>query len=148
MQDTRIAFIGAGNMASAIIGGLINNGYDKAQIQAADPYPPSLEKAEASFGIATSTDNNTVIANADVVLLAVKPQQMKEVCAQIQSSIVEQNPLIISIAAGITCQMLEHWLSPQLAIVRCMPNTPALVQTGATGLFANGNVSHCHHRQK
>ncbi len=139
-QNTRIAFIGAGNMASAIIGGLINNGFSAANIQAADPWQESLDKL-ATTGIQTNSDNNAIIPHADVVVLAIKPQQMKTVCADIQQSINDRKPLIISIAAGITCTMLEQWLGTDNAIVRCMPNTPALVKTGATGLFANAHVS-------
>ena len=141
MQQTKIAFVGAGNMASAIIGGLINNGYDAQNIWAADPFPASLEKIAANTGINTHSDNNAIINKADVVILAIKPQQMQTVCTSIQQSLVEKNPLIISIAAGITCNMLESWTSKKLAIVRCMPNTPALVKTAATGLYANTHVT-------
>lgn len=140
MQAT-IAFIGAGNMASAIIGGLIHNGLAASHIRAADPYQPSLDKLAESYGIHTSQDNNQIISGADIVVLAVKPQQMHAVCANIQASLQQHQPLIISIAAGITCGMLEQWIASNAAIVRCMPNTPALVQTGATGLFANARVS-------
>ena len=140
-QNTKIAFIGAGNMASAIIGGLINNGFTAANIQAADPWQESLDKLTNTTGVYTSNDNNAIIPQADVVVLAIKPQQMKTVCADIQKSVNDKKPLIISIAAGITCTMLEDWLGSDNAIVRCMPNTPALVKTGATGLYANKQVS-------
>lgn len=140
-KNTRIAFIGAGNMANAIIGGLISNGFSATDILAADPYQASLDQLSKNTGMQTSIDNNTIIPEANVVVLAVKPQQMKTVCANIKQSIQLKKPLIISIAAGITCQMLEQWLGADNAIVRCMPNTPALVQSGATGLFANKQVS-------
>lgn len=140
-QQPRIAFIGAGNMASAMIGGLIQSGIAAGQLSAADPYPASLEQVQQRFGIDTSADNNAVIANADVVILAVKPQQLKQVCADIRDALIRNKPLIISIAAGIRCDALEQWLSPSLAIVRCMPNTPALIGKAASGLYANTNVS-------
>lgn len=136
-MQARIAFIGAGNMAQAIIGGLINNGYAKDNIIAADPYAPSLDKAQQQFAIATTDDNQQAIAQADIVVLAVKPQLMQSVCQSISTSVQQQKPLIISIAAGITAPLLNQWLGGNLAIVRCMPNTPALVQTGATAYFAN-----------
>jgi len=140
-QQTRIAFIGAGNMASAIIGGLLQSGFSADNVQAADPYQPSLEKLKQQFAIRVSSDNNAIIANADVVVLAVKPQQLKQVCADIQASVIRHKPLIVSIAAGIRADMLADWLSSDLAIVRCMPNTPALVGEAASGLFANQHVS-------
>lgn len=146
IENTNIAFIGAGNMASAIIGGLLAKGFKANHIWAADPYQESLDKLKASAPIHISQDNNAIIAHADVVVLAVKPQQMKTVCADIQQSLINKKPLIISIAAGITCNMLEHWISSETAIVRCMPNTPALVQTSASGLYANTNVS-AHQRE-
>ncbi len=137
----RIAFIGAGNMASAIIGGLIANKTDPKTIIAADPFPPQLEKLESTLGIQVTNDNKQAIEGANIVLLAVKPQQMQQVCEAIRSSIESNNPLIISIAAGITQGMFNQWLGDNIKLVRCMPNTPALVQTGATGLFASENVS-------
>jgi pyrroline-5-carboxylate reductase len=128
-------------MASAIIGGLIEQGFSAANIWAADPYQASLDRLKDIAPVHTSQDNNAVIARADVVILAVKPQQMKAVCADIRDSIITRKPLVISIAAGITCGMLEHWLNKDASIVRCMPNTPALVHTAASGLFANANVT-------
>ena len=143
MNDFSITFIGAGNMASAIIGGLLEQGFSSSRLAAADPYQPSLDRLAIS-GIKTSQDNNAMVAGADVVVLAVKPQQMKEVCGNIRNAIEVRKPLVISIAAGITCGMLQEWLGNETAIVRCMPNTPALVQTGASGLFANQHASAAH----
>lgn len=137
MQDTNIAFIGAGNMASAIIGGLINNGYAANKLWVADPIQESLDTLQDSYGLNISIDNNETVSQADVVLLAVKPQMMATVCQMIQATVRKKNPLIISIAAGVTSHMLSGWLSDNVSIVRCMPNTPALVQQGATALYAN-----------
>jgi pyrroline-5-carboxylate reductase len=141
LPSQTIGFIGAGNMASAIIGGLIQQGFPAKHIWAADPYPASLEKLQTVADVNIHQNNNEVIAHADIIVLAVKPQQMKAVCADIKSSISIKKPLIISIAAGITCTMLEQWIDKSAALVRCMPNTPALVQTAASGLFANSHVS-------
>lgn len=139
-MQPRIAFIGAGNMAQAIIGGLIDNGYPKKRIIAADPFAASLEKAQ-KLAIATTSDNAEAINGADIIVLAVKPQLMRDVCQAISPAVQAQGPLVISIAAGITEPLLSDWLGGNLAIVRCMPNTPALVQTGATAYFANSRVS-------
>ncbi|ROR98930.1 pyrroline-5-carboxylate reductase [Sinobacterium caligoides] len=146
MSDYTIAFIGAGNMASALFGGLINQGFDADKIWAADPYPASLEQA-AALGVNTTSDNHTAIAQADIVVLAVKPQVLKDVVTPLQESFATRKPLIISIVAGIEMTSLERWLGNQQAIVRCMPNTPALVRRGATGLFANPHVSEKQRRQ-
>src|SRR5690554_4782395 len=126
-QQTRIAFIGAGNMASAIIGGLLQSSFSADNVQAADPYAPRLEKLKQQFSIQVNNDNNTTITHADVVVLTVKPQQLKQMCADIQTCVINHKPLIISIAANIHADMLADWLSPKLAIMRCMPNTPALI---------------------
>ncbi|HEY9034064.1 MAG TPA: pyrroline-5-carboxylate reductase [Pseudomonadales bacterium] len=141
MTSPTIAFIGAGNMAQAMIGGMIANGIAPAAIRAADPFAGSREAVQKQFGIHASEDNRAVIEGADVVILAVKPQQMQALCIDIRDSLLAQQPLLISIAAGIRCAMLESWLDNSLAIVRCMPNTPALVQKAASALYANPQVS-------
>jgi len=141
VATTKLAFIGAGNMASSIIGGLVNKGYSARSIIASDPHEGTLERLKAIAPVRTTSDNQKAIADADVVILAVKPQVMKDVLVPIAASLREKRPLIISIAAGIEIGSIEKWLGAQLPIVRCMPNTPALVQTGATGLFANAAVS-------
>lgn len=140
-NNTRIAFIGAGNMANSLVGGLLAKGLPAAQISASDPYAPSREALARSYGVAVTDNNAEIIGDADVVILAVKPQVMKAVAQEMASVVQRQRPLVISIAAGIGINSLQNWLGPQTAIVRCMPNTPALVQQGATGLFANACVS-------
>lgn len=141
MSTAKIAFIGAGNMATAIAGGLVSQGFSTDNIAASDPYPPSLEAIKASTGIATYIDNDEAIAGASVVVLAVKPQVMAEVATGISEAVNRENAVVISIAAGITIASLEKWLGGEVAIVRTMPNTPALVKAGATGLYANAQVS-------
>lgn len=141
MTDLRIAFIGAGNMASSIIGGLLKKGVPASSIIASDPNPQTLSTLNDIGPVETTCDNNEAITKADVVILAVKPQVMQSVLEAVQTTAQQHRPLFISIAAGIESHSLDKWLGGDMAIVRCMPNTPALVQTGATGLYANANVT-------
>ena len=134
---TTIAFIGAGNMASAIMGGLINSGSDPLSIWACDPSQEKLTDQKQKFGIQGTTDNSEAVAVADVVILAVKPQVMELVLAPMQAALQAKKPLVISVAAGININSLAVWCGGDLPIVRCMPNTPSLVGQGASGLFAN-----------
>jgi len=137
-----ITFIGAGNMARSLVAGLAD---DEMQytIRIADPNPDQLQGIQEHWPtVEAFNDNIEAIQGTDVVILAVKPQLMEEVCAPLQNVVETQDPLIISIAAGITIDNLKAWLgNNNVAIVRCMPNTPSLVQTGMTGLFANAVVS-------
>ena len=139
MSNTRIAFIGAGNMAASLIGGLRAKGLDAGQIRASDPGAETRAKVNAEQGIDVFADNAEAIKDADVVVLAVKPQAMKAVCEAIRPSL-KPNQLVVSIAAGITCASLNNWLGAQ-PIVRCMPNTPALLRQGVSGLFATAEVT-------
>ena len=139
MSKTRIAFIGAGNMAASLIGGLRAKGLDAAQIRASDPGAETRARVNAEHGIDVFADNAQAIQDADVVVLAVKPQAMKAVCEAIRPSL-QSNQLVVSIAAGITCASMNNWLGAQ-PIVRCMPNTPALLRQGVSGLFATAQVT-------
>jgi pyrroline-5-carboxylate reductase len=141
VENTKLTFIGAGNMARSIIGGLINNGHNASAICASDPLAENLHSLTNLGPVATTSDNNSAVRNAEVVILAVKPQILKMVATALAPSLRENKPLVISIAAGIELNSLENWLGEDIPIVRCMPNTPALVQLGATGLFANPLVS-------
>lgn len=141
MSNPTIAFIGAGNMASSIIGGLVAKGYSPAAIVASDPSPDCLQRLQAQTGVNTLADNQRAIAQADVVVLAVKPQVMKAVLTDLADTAQQRKPLVISIAAGIEIDSINQWLKGDMPIVRCMPNTPALVQSGATALYANGRVT-------
>ena len=140
MTQQRLAFIGAGNMASSLVGGLIADGWDPAVIGVSDPDAHQLGALTAHFKVSTDTDNRAIISGRDVVVLAVKPQVMREVAHGIATEVQQSRPLVISIAAGIRSGDLERWLGGNCAVVRCMPNTPALVQTGATALFATQQV--------
>jgi len=139
MKDTRITFIGAGNMAASLIGGLRAQGVDSSALRASDPNAEQRQRIERELGIATFEDNALAAAGADLVVLAVKPQSMKAVC-QALAPHLDDGQLIVSIAAGISCASLEQWLGPR-ALVRCMPNTPALLRQGVSGLYANARVS-------
>jgi len=139
MSKTRIAFIGAGNMAASLIGGLRAKGLDASQIRASDPGTETRAKVAAEHGIEVFADNADAIRDADVVVLAVKPQAMKAVCEAIRPSL-KPNQLVVSIAAGITCASMNNWLGAQ-PIVRCMPNTPALLRQGVSGLYATAEVN-------
>jgi len=136
-----ICFIGGGNMAQSLIGGLIHNGYDSQHIIVTDPDNRRLQQLAELYSVRTSKNNLPAVEAADVVVLAVKPQILAEVCQQLQQSVQQQQPLIISIAAGIRSTDIERWLGGNLAVVRSMPNTPSLIQAGATGLYANASTS-------
>lgn len=140
MHDIRIGFIGAGNMAGSILGGLIGRGQAPASLLASDLDTGKLEALAAQTGIVAAS-NEQIAQQADVIVLAVKPQVMAPVCAALAESLGSRRPLIVSIAAGITIAALERWFGTEAALVRCMPNTPALVGSGASGLFANPQVS-------
>lgn len=141
MNDASLTFIGGGNMAASLVGGLIADGWDPARIRVADPDPGRRERMAARHQVATTPDNQVAVSDADVVVLAVKPQVMAAVAQGVAAGIAQQQPLVISIAAGIRESTLRDWLGADTAIVRAMPNTPALVQSGATALYANTAVS-------
>ena len=138
-----ITFIGGGNMATAIIGGLIQRGWDRASLRAVEILPAAREKLEQALQIKTFAGVNAESMQTDCVVLAIKPQQMREVAAQLAPLI--NNTLVISIAAGIRGSDLARWLGQHnrehKRIVRVMPNTPALVLAGISGLYALPEVS-------
>ena len=132
-MDKEIAFIGSGNMAISILSGLVEEGYDQSKLRISDPDAGQRHRAE-EFGIGLFEDNNECIKGAELILICVKPQIVKKVCRELTSS---REQLVISIAAGITTKALSDWLPRKQSIIRCMPNTPALIQEGITGLYAN-----------
>jgi pyrroline-5-carboxylate reductase len=140
LSESSIGFIGAGNMARSLIQGLLNNGIAPSNIFAADIDQQKLQELESEFGIQTA-DSNSVANSADVLVMAVKPQVMAQACADVFEVVQSRPVLLVSIAAGITISHLSDWLGDECAIVRCMPNTPALVGKGATGLYPNEMVS-------
>ncbi len=137
-RKTNICFIGAGNMATSLVGGLIASDYPSDQLFACDIDPVRLKQVRDKYKISTGTDVCHTVNSAEVVILAVKPQVIQAVCKSIAGN--ENKPLFISIAAGVREADINRWLGGNQAVVRCMPNTPALVGLGASALFANPTV--------
>jgi pyrroline-5-carboxylate reductase len=142
MATDTIAFIGAGNMARGLIGGLLADRWPAGQIRVSDPDPRQLEiLLQQCPGVFATEDNRFCVEQADVVLFAVKPQSLRIAAEGLAQTLSDRDILIISIAAGIRIHDLLRWVGGDFAAVRCMPNTPALVSSGATGLYANALVS-------
>jgi len=131
-----IGFIGAGNMANAIIRGLVGAGRSSAQIMASNRSPEKLDILSRDTGILTGS-NHDVVEFADILVLAVKPQLMSGVVEPLRDTIIRNNPIVVTIAAGINCSSYHSWLTPAITLVRAMPNTPSLVAKGITGLFCD-----------
>ncbi len=138
-KNLKISFIGGGNMAAALIGGLAGKLTPGANIHVIDINPEALDVLRQRFGVTVADRIDSAVANSDVIVLAVKPQQMREVMEQLAPQISRQ--LVLSIAAGIRMQDLSRWLKGHDAIVRTMPNTPALIGRGITGMVAMNGVS-------
>lgn len=136
----KLAFIGGGNMAAALIGGLIRRGHARARIAVAEPSDARRAELQAQFGVAAYADAATAAGDADVVVLAVKPQQMRAVAVDLAPRLRGAEVLAISVAAGIPHAALARWLGPSRPLVRTMPNRPALNGCGATGLYAPAEV--------
>ncbi|MGH8172527.1 MAG: pyrroline-5-carboxylate reductase [Rhodanobacteraceae bacterium] len=136
-----IAFIGGGNMARSLIGALIRGGAHARSIAVAEPDEAARASLAHEFGIATHAANADAVVGAQTIILAVKPQVMRDVCAEIATALGESTPLVITIAAGIRLDQMQTWLGAAMPIVRCMPNTPALIGAGATGLIANSQTN-------
>lgn len=137
MKNSRITFIGCGNMGRSLIGGLIANGLSVSSITGTDVNAEQRQTTAAKFNIEVLEDNQQAIKDADIIVLAVKPQSMQDTLQPIKETLSQGKPLLISIAAGIQLSHLGKWAGEDLAIVRTMPNTPALIQSGATALCAN-----------
>ncbi len=135
-----LAFIGGGNMGRSLIGGLIARGIAPGRIVVADPSEAARDRLAADFGIRATGDASAAAQDAALVLLAVKPQVMRDVCRSLAPSF-PANAVAVSIAAGITTAQLDAWLGGDRAVVRAMPNTPALLGAGATGLYANARTT-------
>jgi len=135
----RITFFGGGNMATALIGGLINNGYPARDLAVIERNAESRERLAKDFDVRCYGEPEAEALNCDVLILAVKPQQMREACAPLIGRLREQ--LVISIAAGLRLTDLSRWLGGYFKLVRTMPNTPALIGCGVTGLYALPGVT-------
>jgi pyrroline-5-carboxylate reductase len=141
MTKKTIAFIGSGNMASSLIGGLVADGYNPRHLVASDSDGEKLANLAARYGIQAAADNLHAAGQAEVIVLAVKPQVLKGVAQELAATVQSRRPLVISIVAGVREQDLQTWLGGNVALVRTMPNTPAMIQSGATALHAGKGVS-------
>ena len=136
-----IAFIGGGNMARSLIGGLLAKGAAAHRVRVAEPVAELRDALARDFGVAVFDNASDAVAGAALWLLAVKPQVMRQVCNDLSAVAQASKPLVVSIAAGITATQMQRWLGGENAIVRAMPNTPALLGAGVTGLYATAHVS-------
>lgn len=138
MSSYKVGFIGGGNMARALVGGLVSSGFPPEQLLVADPDADRRDLLEHDLpGVSITADNSAVAAAADCVVLAVKPQLMRTVCESLADAAQKSRPLIISVAAGTHSRDIDNWLGAELAVVRVMPNQPAMLLQGASGLYAN-----------
>ena len=150
LDTPRIAVIGCGNVARSLVGGLVALGVPASGIAVSGPNAGRRAAFVRDFGVHAHADNATVAHDADVWVLAVKPQVLRLVCEELSAQACAQRPLIVSVAAGITTVQVERWLGADIAIVRAMPNTPALLGASATALCANRHASslHCAQAQR
>ena len=141
-MNTKLGFIGGGNMAASLIGGLLSNGlFTPLQIIVFEPDQDRAKQLEQDFSIRLASDNAQLVSLVETVVIAVKPQVLKQVLTPLQNSVSASRPLLISIVAGITSDSIEQWLDTPLSIVRVMPNTPSLIGQGASGAYANSRVT-------
>jgi pyrroline-5-carboxylate reductase len=136
-MNREIGFIGGGNMAGAMIGGLLANGTPAQCILASDPDPATRELLSSRYGIRTLADNAELAASAEIVVLAVKPQVLAQVTRGLREVVQARKPLVLSVAAGIEIRSIQGWLGGDIAAVRAMPNSPCLVRQGITALYAS-----------
>jgi pyrroline-5-carboxylate reductase len=145
-DGSAVAFIGGGNMARSLIGGLIRAGTAPVSLTVGEPSNELAAALSRDFGVSASPDNRCAVRDASTWVLSVKPQVVRHVCESLRDQAQSSRPLVISVAAGIRVDQVEQWLGGNLAVVRCMPNTPALIGAGASGLFANARVDATHRR--
>ena len=140
MSNSKITFIGGGNMARSLIGGLVATGISNKDISVSEPKADLRETLTKDFGVNALEENASAVMGANVIVLAVKPQILQEVVTPLGSLVAEARPLLISVAAGVTCSSIERWIGGDPALIRVMPNTPALIGAGISALYANSNV--------
>lgn len=145
MNKNTIAIIGAGSMGASLLIGLIANQFPAQQLWITDPNLEKLQLLKQQFAVNTSTNNEEAIQAADAVILAVKPHDIAAVTKKIAPLMQNKKPLLISVVTGVREEKLQQWLGGNIAIVRCMPNTPALIRAGATALYANSLVNAKQH---
>jgi pyrroline-5-carboxylate reductase len=140
MKDLKIAFVGGGHMAGAMIAGLLRSGLPAAQMRVGETLAPQREQLQQRFGVAALADNAEAVAGANLIVLAVKPQELERVLRALAPAIASPATLLLSIAAGIRVATIQR-CCPGLPVVRCMPNRPALVGAGISALFAPAGVA-------
>lgn len=139
-MTNRIAFVGGGNMATGLIGGLVARGTPPSSIVVAEPETSQRSRLEQDYGVTTVADGPSAVVGARTVVLAVKPQQMAQVARSIAGQLATSGALVISVAAGIRSRDIARWLGPDVPLIRTMPNRPALVGAGITALYAMPGV--------
>jgi pyrroline-5-carboxylate reductase len=142
-----VGFIGAGNMARSLAGGLARNGWPRDRIALSDPDHTQRAAVTQSLGLTVHDNNLEVARQADILVFAVKPQLLAQVATELAVTVQQKKPLVISIAAGVRSADIERWLGGNIPIVRAMPNTPALIGSGAAGLYGNARVTETQHDQ-
>jgi pyrroline-5-carboxylate reductase len=145
MKTNTIAIVGAGNMGKSLLAGLIANQYSPDQLWITDTDTEKLHALKQQFNIHITSQNEEAVKIADVIILAVKPQIIGNLLKSVAPLIQQQKPLVISVAAGIREEHLQNWLGGKIPIIRCMPNTPALIGAGASALYANSFVDEAEH---
>jgi pyrroline-5-carboxylate reductase len=141
MTTAKIAFIGGGNMATSLVAGLIADGYAPETLNVSDPSAERLDLLRSRYGVQVFVRNQDAVFGADTLVLCVKPQLAREVCVALAEPLSALDPLVISVMAGVPEQAIQRWLGRAAPVVRAMPNTPAMVQTGAIGLHASPEVT-------
>jgi pyrroline-5-carboxylate reductase len=141
MNSPRIGFLGGGNMARALIGGLLGRGASAAQLTVGEPAAAAREQLARDFKVEVSADNRTAIADCALIILAVKPQEAGNVVRELHAQLQKTRPVLLSIAAGIQIASLRAWAGPDVPIIRTMPNRPALIGAGVSGMYAGPGVS-------
>ncbi len=140
MSHIELTVLGAGNMGRALIGGLLRHGMRPEQIAVGDSYEAARTSLSREFGIAATADNAAAVAKADLIVLAVKPYQAASVLTSLAAQLQHRRPVILSVAAGVRIEVLQGWCGAGVPVIRAMPNRPALVGAGATGLYASSEV--------
>jgi pyrroline-5-carboxylate reductase len=144
MSHTELTVLGAGNMGRALIGGLLRHGMRAEQIAVGESQEGARAALSRELGVAATADNAAAVRNSDVLVLAVKPQDVRSVLAPLAAELQRHRPLVLSVAAGVRIQALRRWCGPDIPVIRAMPNRPALAGAGATGLFAPAQVDAAH----
>jgi len=144
MSHLELAVLGGGNMGRALIGGLLRNGVRPEQIAVGESYEAARATLSKDFGIAATADNAVATARANLIVLAVKPYQAGSVLGALAPQLQQRRPVILSVAAGVRVEAIQRWCGAGIPVIRAMPNRPALVGAGATGLFAPSGVDASH----